>query len=137
MDCVLLLCASLRSHHPPSPPFVSTRRHREMKLGFVLQTAVALHLLLSPAQVGSCVQGRSISQKRAEGRFSLFLSFFWGGGVLKPKLELLCKDFTLLRPQRNSFTKRRRTVMHEVSMINCGLTASHPFKRAPVSSLHS
>lgn len=31
----------------------STRRHREMKLGFVIQAAVALYLLLSPAQVGN------------------------------------------------------------------------------------
>uniref|UniRef100_A0A8C9YA93 Placental growth factor b n=3 Tax=Sander lucioperca TaxID=283035 RepID=A0A8C9YA93_SANLU len=29
---------------------LSTRRHREMKLGLVIQTAVALYLLLSPAQ---------------------------------------------------------------------------------------
>lgn len=34
-------------------PHISTRRHREMKPGFVIQTAVALYLLLSPAQVGS------------------------------------------------------------------------------------
>lgn len=33
-----------------SPP-LSSRRLREMKLGFVMETAVALYLLLSPAQV--------------------------------------------------------------------------------------
>lgn len=33
--------------------FVSTRRRRDMELGFVFQTAVALYVLLSPAQVGS------------------------------------------------------------------------------------
>lgn len=32
---------------------VSTQRHRAMKVGLVIQTAVALFLLLSPAQVGS------------------------------------------------------------------------------------
>lgn len=34
---------------PPLP----LRTHREMKLGFVIETAVALYLLLSPAQVGT------------------------------------------------------------------------------------
>ncbi|XP_049452365.1 placenta growth factor isoform X2 [Epinephelus fuscoguttatus] len=43
LDC-FIVCAG--SHQPP----LSTRRHREMKLGLVIQTAVALHLLLSPAQ---------------------------------------------------------------------------------------
>ncbi|XP_031703820.1 placenta growth factor isoform X1 [Anarrhichthys ocellatus] len=42
LDCLIVYTGS---HH-----LLSTRRHREMKLGLVIQAAVALYLLLSPAQ---------------------------------------------------------------------------------------
>lgn len=44
-------------------PHASTRRHREMKLGFFVQTAAALYLLLSPGQVGS--QATSAQKSRS------------------------------------------------------------------------
>ncbi len=66
LDC-LLLCAP----GAISPP-VPARRRREMKLGFVLHTAVALYLLLSPAQVGRYIKRNFMpSQKR---RLYVFLS---------------------------------------------------------------
>nr|XP_020485769.1 placenta growth factor-like isoform X2 [Labrus bergylta] len=43
---VELFCCT---HREPSAPSF-TRRHHEMKVGFVIQTAVTLYLLLSPAQ---------------------------------------------------------------------------------------
>lgn len=79
LDCVFFV--STGSHHPPTVP---ARRHREMKLGFVLQTAVALYLLLSPAQV------RSYNQRNF--MFSMRLFQF----ILKKKMSQHSEIFTPL-----------------------------------------